>query len=395
MIGPSNSKACTNCATARRKCSKQRPSCLRCRTRGQICHYPPSKPTNFIRLPGSETTPGTCSSPSTELTFLSPSQSSLLSPPSPRTTHFPTPSTHLASSWFASPSTWLIDTPPPALKHLTSRFSSNAFDRILAKVLSWLTDWTTNGSCPLIHQQLYRTCFPGCIQDAYLALSTWNAGVNKATVSRIVAEKATKLVERGLIQCPTNVTDALDNLARVQSLLIYQVLSFSSTDLTLRGLADRHVPVLEAWVTLLMQQFGQILSLQSPLMACIPPDVPEGKALWCAWIMAESVRRAWLVVAGLQGLYKLFNSTSTSSSNGQLQSACLGGTLFTSRKGFWEAPSARVWEKCCCERYAGLVRLTETEKLFSMVPREEISEFAKLVLECTFGVEWCEERWGS
>jgi hypothetical protein len=216
-----------------------------------------------------------------------------------------------------------------------------------------------------------------------------------AIVNRIVEEKATKLVQRGLIQSPTNVTDALDNLARVQALLIYQVLSLSSTDLTLRGLADRHVPVLEAWVTLLMAQFSQTLSFSSPLMTCIPPDVPECKALWCAWIMAESVRRIWLVVAGLQGLYKLFNSTSTSASDGNLQSACLGGTLFTSRKGFWEAPSAQVWEKSCCERYAGLVRLTETEKLFSMVPREEISEFAKVVLECTFGVEWCEEQWGG
>jgi hypothetical protein len=67
--------------------------------------------------------------------------------------------------------------------------------------------------------------------------------------------------------------------------------------------------------------------------------------------------------------------------------------MFTSRRGFWEAPSASVWGRQCEEQYAGLVRLTETDKLFTMVPQEEISEFAKLVLECTYGTEWCEERW--
>jgi hypothetical protein len=58
-----------------------------------------------------------------------------------------------------------------------------------------------------------------------------------------------------------------------------------------------------------------------------------------------------------------------------------------------EAGSARAWEKECSERYAGLVRLTEMEKLFEMVTKGEISEFVKVVLECTYGVGWCEE-WG-
>jgi hypothetical protein len=38
------------------------------------------------------------------------------------------------------------------------------------------------------------------------------------------------------------------------------------------------------------------------------------------------------------------------------------------------------------------MRLTEIEKMFTMVPKEEINEFAKVVLECTFGGEWCEEE---
>jgi hypothetical protein len=69
----------------------------------------------------------------------------------------------------------------------------------------------------------------------------------------------------------------------------------------------------------------------------------------------------------------------------------MGGTLFTSRQGFWEASSAGVWERECTERYAGLVRLTETDKLFSMVPKGELSEFARLVLQCAFGEVWCEK----
>ncbi|KAF1911658.1 hypothetical protein BDU57DRAFT_524263 [Ampelomyces quisqualis] len=212
-----------------------------------------------------------------------------------------------------------------------------------------------------MHQQLHRSCFPDAIQDGYMVLSTWSqkSGMNAQIVQRIVEEKASKLVGIGVIQNPTRVTDPLDNLAKAQGLPVYRVLGFSSTGLRLRGFAHGHVHVLQAWVTLLMTQFSHILSLRRQMC---PKEKHFGKRVRCIW----------LVTAGLQGFHRLF--TSTLASGPGLQTPCLGRTLFTSAKGL---PSARVWEKSYSERYAGLLRLTETGKSLSMVPREEISEFAR------------------
>jgi hypothetical protein len=212
---------------------------------------------------------------------------------------------------------------------------------------------------------------------------------NEGVVGRIVIEKATNLVDAGLITGPgqLSTTNVLDNLSRTQALLIYQTLGFHATDIRLRSLAHRHIPILESWVAVLMQQTSSIILTYSP--PCPSDFSSSSNILWYSWILSESVRRMWLVVGGLQGLYKLFTNAGVDAGK------CMGGTVFTSRAGFWEASSASMWEKRCAERYAGLVRLTETDKMLELVPKGEISEFAKVVLRCTFGRGWCEEMLGE
>jgi hypothetical protein len=375
MVVISESNACTNCAKARRKCGKQSSQCLRCQSRGLSCHYPRPKRSCFVPLANdalevvsAEIMPSTLPSP-LELSF-----------------PFISNTNQVASQWFASPETWTIDSPPSELATNTARFSSSDFDHILAKVLRWLIQWVEKGSNPFIHRQLYRTCFPPAIQGAYLALSAYlyKTPTNKQLVKRILVSNVEQLVKNGLISTtPISTLDTLDNLSRTQALLVYQCISLYDGDIRLRHLAERHIPVLESWVALLMQQISQIIHSPSS-----DPSTPPENTLWYSWILAESVRRLWLVIAGIQGLYKLFTTSEG------IGGGCMGGTVFTSRRGFWEADSARVWEKECMERYAGLVRLTETEKMFGMLPKEEICEFAEVVLECTYGVAWCEERWG-
>ncbi|CAK7227712.1 hypothetical protein SEUCBS140593_006668 [Sporothrix eucalyptigena] len=43
-------KACRACAKAKRKCDKELPACLRCRSRGVVCDYPPTRPGTFVAL---------------------------------------------------------------------------------------------------------------------------------------------------------------------------------------------------------------------------------------------------------------------------------------------------------------------------------------------------------
>ncbi|KAH7087179.1 hypothetical protein FB567DRAFT_61208 [Paraphoma chrysanthemicola] len=389
MIERLEVKACTNCAKSRKKCGKQRPECMRCRTKHLSCHYPAAKRTQFITL--CDVDNNVSIPPSTSLSH---ARSDSL----PSTLNFTLPflEAPTPSSWFAAPSTWIVDPPPPYLASNASRFSSSDFAYCLDCVTGWLKQWVETGSCPFIHSRLYTICFPPAIQSAYMALSTYlhKTPANSGIVCRIVEQRATELVREGLVDDPS-ASAGLQNVARVQALLIYQCIGLRDGDLRLRKMAEGHMPVMEEWLNLLMGQMSESLCCNPASLFTYPipdpeqvpgsnfPTVPKSQHLWLSWILAESVRRLWLITAGVQGLYKMFTCPESTR-------PCMGGTLFTSRRGFWEASSAHIWEKECTVRYSGLVRLTETDKLFSMVPKGELSDFARVVLRCTYGEGWCE-----
>ncbi|KAF2993511.1 hypothetical protein E8E13_001167 [Curvularia kusanoi] len=291
----------------------------------------------------------------------------------------------MASRWFASPETWAIDT-PEMRPYLPPSFTLADYNRILRKVVGWLVQWVETGSNPFIHHQLWKKCFPAEIQNAYMALAAYQrkTSSNSEIISCIVENQVTQLVANGLIINTTpNMRDDVLNLGRVQALLVYQCIGLYDGDVRLRKLAEQHIAVLESWLEIVMQHTSHMMSEATP-----PENVPPGQGLWYSWIIAESVRRIWLVTAGIQGMYKYFSQPGP-------QLGCLGGTIFTSRSGFWEAPTAGAWEKQCSERFSGLVRLTETDKMLALVPKEDISDFARMVLECTYGSEWCEFRLGA
>jgi len=308
------------------------------------------------------------------------------------------PEPQLASWWFASPETWLIDhAPDEARMRLRS-----ASDRSLATatVHRWLAQWVSGGSNPFIHQQLYLHRFPQCIQDAYLVLSCYlnKRPGNERAVLQITQDKAHQLVTQetaltgpmsGCVSLNGDDLDPLAHLARAQALLIYQMLGLFDGDVSLRSMAERHIPVLRKWMCEAVNHASKCDSLGGFLSSLsyqtsAPKGLSDEKIIWYSWILAESLRRTWLVVSAIQGVY-------LSSQEGV--DRCLGGMMFTSRQGFWEAPSALTWQKRCSNFYSGLVRLTETEKLLTLVAAKELDEFARTMLEITFGVEQL-EKWG-
>lgn len=44
-------QACAACAKAKRKCLRQSPACLRCRSRGLDCQYPAKRPSRWVLMP--------------------------------------------------------------------------------------------------------------------------------------------------------------------------------------------------------------------------------------------------------------------------------------------------------------------------------------------------------
>lgn len=306
--------------------------------------------------------------------------------------------------WFTSPETWEID---HFLQVEYNPFSIMGLKRLIRKIHRWLAEWVEKGSNPFIHSRLYWNRFPQCVQDAYTALSCYlhKTASNEKTVFQIIEDRAKQLVvEHGIpsvdslqenISMSSATLDPLEHIARVQALLVYQVLCLYDGDIRLRHVAESHIPVLNCWTQQMVEHAsraaclgGSVISSayeQTAVDSGLSYITPYENVLWYSWVLAESIRRTWLVASGIQGTYLIIQQGRAV--------PCQGGMMFTTRQGVWEAQSAPAWEKLCSEVNVGLMQVAETNKLFTEVAPEDVNDFTILILQAIFGEERT-ERWG-
>ncbi|KAK8875304.1 Transcription factor gsfR2 [Apiospora arundinis] len=419
--------ACTACAKAKRKCGKQKPACLRCHKRGTRCIYPPEKPSAFILVAESASIPQSTS------VAISPTYA----PPSCQHANFefffgplayqgPSAAVQgagleisssfldseteflVATNWFAGPDTWSACQMPPAAAHAYSTADLKSYART---TLDWLRTWIDTGSNPFIHSHLYRTRYPPCVQDAYLAATAYLqlrdgpvTPARKQMVHRIIEEKMLSLLERNAVpsdwSSPQDLAasfglpnDPLDHIARVHALMVYQLIGlFEREDTRLHHLAERHIPVLYLWMRCMVHCASKAAFLGECLTSpprARPPATDAAAAsmlarpgcddlIWQTWIAAECMRRTWVIISGIQAVYLMVRH----------QDAfipCMGGMMVTTRKGPWEAASAQEWLRICSEVNVGLVQLAEAHTLFSsptaaMGAAKNPDEFIKFAL---------------
>lgn len=398
-------RACLACAAAKRKCGKQSPTCLRCRERNFHCSYPPSRSDQQISFKLDDTNHGkSAESPLDEThhsMWLSEYASSSTSAVVPQ--HFQSVADFCTSGllfgqqqpivmWFNTVEAWEIDHFMPV-----DRFAPgvNDFKYLVASTCEWLTQWINSGSNSFIHPHLYRARFPRCIQDAYVTLSCYlsRTASNEKIVNRIIDDQARNLVQA--FEKPSEETpgggfcleadslDPLEHLARVQALLVYQVIGLYDGDIRLRYLAEENMPKLKHWTRQLakcaqnVDCLGDFLCPNlsgSRISDAADAEIPP---LWYSWILTESIHRTWLLVSGIHSMYEIVQR--------RQNVQCLGDMKFTARSGVWEADSANSWSTICSEMNVGMVHIAEIDKLLSIVPLEDLNDFAKVVYHVTLG----------
>jgi hypothetical protein len=404
-------KACTACAMAKRRCGKQAPHCLRCRTRGIECTYPPTKPSNFVLYKEHEPLsikPASSGCNALQLSTYSPGLPNRGEAGDARLSLGIDISGYsrsildnqLPSDWFASLDTWRIRFPPTD----QSSMSITDLKRYVMKIHQWLTQWVEKGSNPFIHAHLYRNHLPRCVQDAYAALSCYlhMTAFNKQIVFKIIEDQAKELL--AVYNNPSTNTlherispdspclDSLEHIARVHALLIYQIIGLFDGDIRLRYLSETYIPVLRRW---LQEMVEHVASLGNSIVSPTPEETAVSSissyitqsenVLWHSWILAESVRRTWVVGNSMQWIFNALQKG--------FGVPCQGGMMVTTRQDVWEAPTAMAWEKLCTEVHVGLMQMADVDRLFTEVKPEEVNEFTKVVLEVVFGREKM-ERWG-
>uniref|UniRef100_A0A093VBB6 Uncharacterized protein n=1 Tax=Talaromyces marneffei PM1 TaxID=1077442 RepID=A0A093VBB6_TALMA len=179
----------------------------------------------------------------------------------------------------------------------------------------------------------------------------------------------------------------LDHLARVQALLIYQIIRLFDGDPRSRIMAESLIPVLSHWCkqmldsALLSSQYvnSAISSTNAKTKANIEKKLNSD---WNAWILAESVRRTWLVAGHMQCIYQLLSYGIT---------ACPGGLMFTTRAGLWQAESAYEWWAKCKGKDALFCPSLESGKyLLKPGVADDVDDFGSLYKVMVFMLETLE-----
>lgn len=306
-------KACENCAKAKRKCGKELPGCHRCTSRGFQCVYPPARPTSFVRLQDDQPQPyyhfGLPDRPdlwdptilltpvsdfdvplsdcptSTDVLLSNLQSGSLVRRPQTP------PSKSLDLEWFLSPDSWRSPEPLPVSNQVcrsNGRSKSNtsgpprpisSLKRFLDKIYRQSGTWVTKGSNYFIHKELYTFRTPRCIQDAQTAFALYLAKTdeNEDSVFRTLDARVKQLLHDEDKYKTWSSHDVFSHLARCQAMVIYQIIGLMDGDIHLRGAAEARIGILNAWLEQLLESTSSASSLcfgngSSPAAGKKPPS---------------------------------------------------------------------------------------------------------------------------
>lgn len=291
------------------------------------------------------------------------------------------------SSWFLDTGSWAIDRGIPGPER-ASRLQLTDLKAFPRTVRDWLREWIRENHCPLIHRQLYADVgMPSCLMDAFAALAMWQAKTdeNEDLVMRYIEEKASQLINGRTSLCGSTVDSTaslrtVDHLARVQALFIYQHIRLFDGDVRQRPLAEACIPLTSQWTSSLWESASMDAFLQTSIdcsSGLFSQDLAEGLGgppsmrPWRDWLLAESVRRIWLVVNYTQAVYIALRDG---------QSECSGGIAFTAREGLWDSQSAEAWTPLVNEKDPLFMLSSCTDHILPTVFARDVDPFGLSIL---------------
>ncbi|KFA55278.1 hypothetical protein S40293_04993 [Stachybotrys chartarum IBT 40293] len=415
-------KACIPCTRAKRRCDKKLPFCQRCTDKEVLCRYSNARPyarqagkpiglarpvsstavtddldaclalPAFDEIGDAEPSQVHSEWPSINLGFLQEYPTEL------ELSAFDTSSYATTSTvWYASPGSWSIEMCDLGDSRTTIQVS--ALHGFVEDIRCWLRQWVDQGHCSFIHRELYaETGLPSCLQDAYATLAAY-AGKNdknQELVMQLVGDKAETLLRsqgsrlgRALPGLQTNhelgtvtTADMKHAIAHVQALVVYQFIRLYDGHIRQRATAEKQMSVLTAWRTQLWEQaqshFSPINTCDMLIDVSESTSFPESSNQWREWILAESVRRTWMVANYLQSVYITLRGD---------QSECPGSISYTMRQGLWDATSASSWSRLAASHDPLFMRPDPPDQLHGAAAEEEVDDFGRSVVKIVWGTE--------
>ncbi|KAH7205634.1 hypothetical protein BKA60DRAFT_578635 [Fusarium oxysporum] len=400
-VPPSEQKACFGCATAKRACDKQKPSCQRCDERAIRCQYPTTR--RYLRSK-SATNASSQHSNRVGLQGSTGQTGHLRTPASDCVADLPTLGSSITSSftykpWFVGLETWAIENRGVTTCRFSSgpSYGSPQLGDWTKSLWNWLRQWVDEGNNPFIHKQLYLdTGLPPCLEDAWTTLTAYfsKTALNTPLVMQIIEHRVDALLQSqphddaSFMAVPSLQT--IQHLARVQALFIYQFLQFYDGCIRQRAMADRSIPTLLQWCEHLWQSVildavhnEQSLTTIDMNSSDAMAETPTSKH-WKAWILSESLRRTWVVCTSTIAAYLRERDG---------WNECAGEIRYTACQGLWDASSSAMWLQLSSRRDPLFVRSLHVDELLLSVAPTEVDTFSTALMRLLIGRDEM-ESWG-
>jgi Fungal Zn(2)-Cys(6) binuclear cluster domain len=368
---PPRRKACDACVRAKRRCDLGNP-CKRCTERNTLCLYPPPPSTTTT----SNTPQDTDSIPS--LPILPPSF-----PDSPQHNPFP-------NVIPAEPTDWIFPYMPEMSEVQVTNgngFSTPSMSLEMIEILQQLEprdildrervifgtrqlrrypEMLVNKGCtPFLHRHLYHDSLPSVISDLFgvCALYCSKKSSNYESIMwRIIEANINRLFEQQERGLPFL-------LAKVQALVLYQVIRLFDGDIRQRALAEQQDTILEQWTKELKDR-----TLWDS----------RSENTWEQWVFAESSRRTVIASLTMRGIFLVIKQ-------GYCSLAPIVTELsFTANAKLWNVGNAYEWSKLWREENRLTVAQMKFEELFRC-DGGDLEEFGMLMMVIYNGVDFVNE----
>ncbi|KAK0715527.1 hypothetical protein B0H67DRAFT_580913 [Lasiosphaeris hirsuta] len=437
---PPRRKSCATCIKAKRRCTLESPSCLRCSQRALECTYPTATgavPRSRLRTAppravAAQPVPASVPVPvpaALEPTFIS---SAWDAPSTVSRAEFH----HAATGLDGSPlgpmeygntisgmaeldlrasvsgdshsSTSLL---PPVRGSLSDdRFSSAIQTRLqyaIGRMSSSVRQMVLEFQTPWCHPSLYSHSMPQSIQDtlASCALHIAKNPVNAHIINRIISQRAEELIASPM---PSSAPEVL---ARAHSILFYQIIRLFDADPRTQAEAEATMYSIEQTAFLLMQfitfKEGTFEPLDYPSAGLSTPEAAPNEtydlealptpiqAFWETWAFQESARRTFLIIFFFLRTYHVLRGRDDKTTCDGKLNLCHS---FTLSAHLWRARDCYDFSEAWHTKKHFVVKNGDFTETFTDAQGDDVDDFGKIFISTVLGIEeaksWLAARGG-
>ena len=284
---------------------------------------------------------------------------------------------------------WVCDqikpTDSPSRSVLAGEIYQERIIHTVRRIKAYPSLLVSQASTPFIHAKLYSEYMPGVIHDVLgiCALYGQKTERNQTLVFQAISHKAAQLTA----EHTAYGLSAVEQLASLQALIIYQIIRLFDGDIRQRADAERANTILDEWTQQIKPRMERINSVTGD--DGVLPTLTVTADSWRRWIYAESLRRTVLVSFSVQGLY-CFLKNGWDDSHHEINHLS-----FYAQRALWDAPSEHYWRSTMMEVAALPVRFGSWDSDMMYAKPSDMEDLGMTMMVLMKGVDECRQWVGN